>query len=441
MSGSAGGQPVATAASGGVPASGGKGGGMAGPSYEGLDAFQQSAQGMTQAYGGMQDAMNYQPMNVQGGGYDPYMIGGMGGGAGFDSVRAMMLDPNATDYEAAQFQQADREKFMNPYTGEVIDQSLADIERARLQQANQAAAQATAAGAFGGSRGALMEAEIARNALEQGASTAANLRNQGFQFASQMGQQDVARRQAALAQNAQQQLQSYLANQQSDLQAGMTNAQLAAQTSIANQQARLQQELANQAAYGGAQEFGLGQGLQAALANQAAGLQGAGLQMQGAQGLGALSNLGFGMGQQALSGMQQQGLMQQMLTQQMMDRAAGQYGGYQGAPGQALGYAAQALGATQVPQSQSTSSNPGLFGWASMLLGSDARLKKNIRRVGKTPGGHNLYAWDWKKQAKFVFGKTGSDMGVLAQEVKETRPDLVVEFPDGYYRVNYGGIS
>jgi len=424
MSGSAGGQPVATAASGGVPASGGKGGGMAGPSYEGLDAFQQSAQGMTQAYGGMQDAMNYQPMMVEGGSYNPNM------GAGFQSVRAQQLDPNATDYEAAQFQQADLDRFMNPYTGEVIDASLADIERARLQQANQAAAQATAAGAFGGSRGALMEAEIARNALDQSASTAANLRNQGFQFAAQQGQQDVGRRQQALQQNAQQQLQSYLANQSSALQAGITNAQLGAQTSIANQQA------ANQA-----QQFGLTQGLQAALANQSAGLQGAGMQMQGAQGLGALSNLGFGMGQQALSGMQQQGLMQQMLAQQMMDRGAGQYAGYQGAPGQALGYMAQALGATQVPQSQSTSSNPGLFGWASMLLGSDARLKKNIRRVGKTPGGHNLYAWDWKKQAKFVFGKTGADMGVLAQEVMETRPDLVVEFPDGYYRVNYGGIS
>ncbi len=108
---------------------------------------------------------------------------------------------------------------------------------------------------------------------------------------------------------------------------------------------------------------------------------------------------------------------------------------------QALGYLAQALGVTQVPQLQTTTSDPGLFGWASMLLGSDVRLKKNIRRVGKTPGGYNLYAWDWKKQAKFVLGKTGSDMGVLAQDVMQTRPDLVIEFPDGYYRVNYGGIS
>jgi hypothetical protein len=378
---------------------------------------------MTQAYGGMQDAMNYQPMMVEGGSYKPNM------GAGFQSVRAQQLDPNATDYEAAQFQQADLDRFMNPYTGEVIDQSMADIERGRLMQANQAAAQAQAAGAFGGSRGALMEAEIARNALDSSARTAAGLRDQGFQFASQMGQQDVGRRQQALQQNAQQQLQSYLANQSSALQAGITNAQLGAQTSIANQQADNQ-----------AQQFGLTQGLQAALANQGAGLQGAGMQMQGAQGLGALSNLGFGMGQEALQGMQQQGAIQQMLNQQMMDKAAGQYGGYQGAPANAFSYLSQALGVTQTPQSSTTTSDPGAFGWMSMLLGSDARLKKNIRRVGKTPGGHNLYAWDWKKQAKFVFGKTGSDMGVLAQEVKETRPDLVHEFPDGYYRVNYGGI-
>lgn len=435
MGASAGGPPVASASTGGVP-SGGKGGGWTeevygqgqfpmpmGPSYENMGAFDQSSQALTQAYGGMQNAMNYMPMMVEGGTYNPMMAGG--GGA-----MASMLDPNSTDYQAAQFQQSDLDRFMNPYTGEVIDQSLADIERARLQQANQAAAQATAAGAFGGSRGALMEAEIARNALDQSASTAANLRNQGFQFASQMGQQDVARRQQALQQNAQQQLQAMLANQASGLAASQTNAQLGTQASIANQQA-----------YNLAQQFGLGQGMQAALANQAAGLQGAQQQLAAASGLGSLANLGFGMGQEALQGMQQQGMMQQMLQQMLMDKAAGQFGGFTGAGQQGLGMLAQALGATQIPQGQSTSSSPGLFGWASMLLGSDVRLKKNIRRVGKTPGGHNLYAWDWKKKAKSILGKTGADMGVLAQEVMETRPDLVVEFPDGFYRVNYGGIA
>ena len=395
------GQPMG-GAGGAAPATGGKGGG---------NAFQQASQAMTGAYGGAANAMMYQPMMID------YTAAG-GGGA-----QAMQLDPSSTAYQAAQFQQSDLDRFMNPYTSQVVDQSLADIERARLQQANQAAAQATAAGAFGGSRGALMEAEIARNALEQGASTAAGLRRQGFEFASQMGQQDVARRQQALQQNAQQQLQAMLANQASALSASQTNAQLGTQASLANQQAALQ----------------------AALANQAAGLQGSQQSLQAALGLGNLANLGFGMGQDVLGGMQQQGAMQQMLQQQIIDAAKGQYGGYQGQPSTALDYLARALGATQVPQNQTTSRSPGLFDYltlaASAYAGSDVRLKKNIRRVGKTPGGHNLYAWDWKKQAKSVFGKTGSDMGVLAQEVMETRPDLVVQFPDGYYRVNYGGIS
>lgn len=393
-----------------APASGGKGGG---------NVFDQSSMALTGALGGAGTAMGYQPMQVDVGsmGGVPMVVGGGGG-----MPRSMTIGENAADFEAAQLTQADIDRYMNPYTTQVIDQSMADIERARLQQANQAAAQATAAGAFGGSRGALMESEIARNAMDQAANMAANLRSQGFQFASQQGQQDVARRQQALAQNAAQQLQALMANQQA--------AAAAAARGAGSGASMAQQLMANKRLQ-----------LEAQLANQQAGLEASRQSLQAALGLGNLANLGFGMGQDVLGGMQQQGLMQQMLQQSLFDKAAGQYAGYQGQPSQALGYLAQALGATSVPQSQTTQSDPGLFGWASMLLGSDVRLKKNIRRVGKTPGGHNLYAWDWKKKAKSILGKTGADMGVLAQEVMETRPDLVVEFPDGFYRVNYGGIA
>jgi hypothetical protein len=372
---------------------------------------------LTGALGGAGTAMGYQPMQVDVGpmGGVPMVVGGGGG-----MPRSMTIDENAADFEAAQLTQADIDRYMNPYTTQVIDQSMADIERARLQQANQAAAQATAAGAFGGSRGALMEAEVARNAMDQASRTAADLRSQGFQFASQQGQQDVARRQQALAQNAQQQLQALMANQQA--------AAAAAARGGGGGASMAQQLMANKRLQ-----------LEAQLANQQAGLEASRQSLQAALGLGNLANLGFGMGQDVLGGMQQQGAMQQMLTQSMFDKAAGQYGGYQGQPSQSLGYLAQALGATNAPQSQSR--DVGLFDVASLLLGSDVRLKKNIRKVGKTPDGHNLYSWDWKKKAKSVFGKTGSDMGVLAQEVMETRPDLVVEFPDGYLRVNYGGIA
>jgi hypothetical protein len=384
--------------------------------------FQASSQSIYDAMAGARDIMGYQPMNVAATGYDPSTIG-TGFNLGFERVAPSSM-------EAAQTTQADIERFYNPYTTQVIDQSMADIERNRLMQANQAAAQAQAAGAFGGSRGALMEAEIARNALEQQARTGGQLRQQGFATAAQLAQQDVARRQQAGTLNAQQALQAALANQATGLQAGM-----------ANQQAGLQASLANQAAMNAARSGLSQQQLQAALANQSAGLQGAGMRLGAGTQLGNLGNLGFNQAQTALQGMQQQGLLQQMLQQQIIDASKGQFGQYQAQPGTALGYLAQALGVTQAPQSQTTTSDPGLFGWASMLLGSDVRLKKNIRRVGKTPGGYNLYAWEWKKQAKSVLGKTGSDMGVLAQEVMETRPDLVIEFPDGYYRVNYGGIS
>jgi len=319
-----------------------------------------------------------------------------------------------------------------------------------------------------------MEAEIARNALDQSARTAGDLRRQGFTTAAQLAQQDVARRQQAGTLNAQQALQAALANQRSGLQAGMSNqqanlqAQLAnqrtgLQAGLANQQSGLQAALANQqagltsgmanmdaglrsllanqGALNQASQFNINQDANAQALNQAAGLQGAGMRLGAGQQLASLGNLGFGQAQEALQNMQQQGLLQQMLQQQIIDAGRGQFSQYQQQPATALGYLAQALGVTQPPQSQTTSSDPGAFQWASLLLGSDIRLKKNIRKVGKTPGGHNLYEWEWKKQAKSVLGKAGFDVGVLAQEVMETRPDLVVEFPDGYYRVNYGGIA
>lgn len=429
--------------------------------------FQQASQGIYDAMDGARELMNYQPMNVTSG-YQPSTVTGFGYDAaqidpslynnvGADSIGFERI--TSPEMQAAQTTQADIDRFLNPYTTEVVDQSMADIERNRLMQANQAAAQAQAAGAFGGSRGALMEAEIARNALDQSARTAGDLRRQGFTTAAQLAQQDVARRQQAGTLNAQQALQAALANQRSGLQAGMANQQAGLQAALANQQSGLQAALANQAAANQAgssyaqqqlqaalanQGAGLesaGMNLQAALANQAAGLQGAGMRLGAGQQLASLGNLGFGQAQETLQNMQQQGLLQQMLQQQIIDAGRGQFSQYQQQPATALGYLAQALGVTQPPQSQTTSSDPGAFQWASLLLGSDIRLKKNIRKVGKTPGGHNLYEWEWKNQAKSVLGKVGFDVGVLAQEIMETRPDLVVEFPDGYYRVNYGGIA
>lgn len=82
--------------------------------------------------------------------------------------------------------------YQNPYTQQVVDRSIADIGRttAMQQEANKAAA--ARAGAFGGSRQGLVEAET--NAASQRAigDLSANLNLQGFNTAAQLAQGDIA---------------------------------------------------------------------------------------------------------------------------------------------------------------------------------------------------------------------------------------------------------
>ena len=150
-------------------------------------------------------------------------------------------------------------------------------------------------------------------------------------------------------------------------------AQQAEARGIAQRQAAQQgfgqalQAAAQQAGMGQrAQEFGLGQGMQAQLANQAARLAGSQQRMGAASQLANLSNLGFGMGQTVQQQMQQQGAMQQQLQQQIMNAARQQFEGFRNYPAQALGYYAQALGATPTPQSSTTTKQPGLFDYLTL---------------------------------------------------------------------------
>ena len=78
--------------------------------------------------------------------------------------------------------------FSNPYEQSVINPMVDDIERARLMQENNIGANAVQAGAFGGSRHGLVEAENNRNALEQVAQSSANVRLQGYESAAQRAQ-------------------------------------------------------------------------------------------------------------------------------------------------------------------------------------------------------------------------------------------------------------
>lgn len=75
--------------------------------------------------------------------------------------------------------------FFDPWQNDVINSSLGDIERARQMGLLADNQKASAAHAFGGDRQAVLNSLTNENALRTSASTAANLRSQGWQAALQ----------------------------------------------------------------------------------------------------------------------------------------------------------------------------------------------------------------------------------------------------------------
>jgi hypothetical protein len=80
-------------------------------------------------------------------------------------------------------------QFMNPYQEEVIGAAMSDIERQRQMQQVADQTAATRAGAFGGSRQAVVSSLTNEAALRNAANTAAQMRAQGYGQAAQLAQQ------------------------------------------------------------------------------------------------------------------------------------------------------------------------------------------------------------------------------------------------------------
>ena len=135
---------------------------------------------------------------------------------------------------------ADISAYQSPYQQQVIDFALQDIQRQSDLARGQAQSRAIGAGAFGGSRSALIESEATRPFAEQAARTAASLRQSGFQQAQQAAQADLARQQQLGVFGAEQAQQRALQQAQLEQQAGLTGFE--AQKQRALEQARLQQE-------------------------------------------------------------------------------------------------------------------------------------------------------------------------------------------------------
>ncbi len=90
---------------------------------------------------------------------------------------------------------ADIGAYQSPYQQQVIDQTMADIQRQSDIAQQIAQSRAIKSGAFGGSRSALLETEATRPYIEQQARTSAALRQAGFEQAQRAAESDIARQQ------------------------------------------------------------------------------------------------------------------------------------------------------------------------------------------------------------------------------------------------------
>jgi len=233
--------------------------------------------------------------------------------------------------------------FMDPYKQQVIDRTMAEMDRQAKISGQSSFANAVRAGATGGSRDAIQRAEMERNLMDQKSNTIASLLSQGYS-------QSQAQAQQAFEQQQQRGIQAgtgigSLAAQQGQLgvQAGQTAGALSGQ----------QAQLGVQAG----QTTGALAGQQGQLGVQAGqalgGMETQGTQL-GLQAAGQTANIGQTMGQQAVQ------------QAQLGQSAASQYGNL----GAQQISAGQGLGQLGVQQAQVGQGAASLMGQAAGQYGT-----------------------------------------------------------------------
>ena len=68
------------------------------------------------------------------------------------------------------------------------------------------------------------------------------------------------------------------------------------------------------------------------------------------------------------------------------------------------------------------------------FIGSDVRIKDNIRKIGKSIEGYNIYKFRYNNSTKEY-------IGVMAQEVQRKKPEAVAKLDNDTYMVDYSKID
>lgn len=134
----------------------------------------------------------------------------------------------AAPQESGQIANTDMSAYMNPYTQQVSDVVMQDLQRQNQILGNQMDASAMQAGAFGGSRHGVANAETNRAFLDQVARSSAGLNQNAYNTALQSAQFDIGNR------NQMSQFNSGLGMQNANLQGNLQNLGFGQQQQVNN---------------------------------------------------------------------------------------------------------------------------------------------------------------------------------------------------------------
>lgn len=233
--------------------------------------------------------------------------------------------------------------YMNPYQSSVMDYAAQEIEKARAMQTGQIGDAALAAGAFGGSRHGLVEAETNEGALRETGRIAGQLGLDGFKTAAGLSATDIANTTGV----------------------NMANAGAADTAAAFGAAGRNQFSLADQIARNEAARFA---GTQAATG--ANGMLAAGGQA------GGLAASGVGIGQSVNNQNLAYGGIQQQQMQQIIDAARGMFGGFVGQGQTLLDLIGSSLSGSPLNNATTTTQQykPGLFDYLSLAAQTGASV-------------------------------------------------------------------
>ena len=116
-----------------------------------------------------------------------------------EQERALEILAQAAEPLTAQRFNEQFDIFFNPFLEQTLDPALADLERVGRGAFGDIGAQASQAGAFGGTRQAVREAELGRGLAQEAGRLSAGIRSQAFESAADRALGQLGRQQGAAA--------------------------------------------------------------------------------------------------------------------------------------------------------------------------------------------------------------------------------------------------